>query len=42
MTTTEPDDDGALSRRPQKAPDHSSTRLAAYFAKDDFHDSKLA
>ena len=36
------DDDGALARRPQQTPNDSATRLPAYFAKDDFHATKLA
>jgi hypothetical protein len=36
------DDDRALARWPQKTPDDGSPRLTAYFAKDDFHASKLA
>jgi hypothetical protein len=36
------DDDGALARRPQKTADDSTPGLTAYFAKDDFHASKLA
>jgi len=36
------DHDRALARRPQQAPDDRSTRVAAYFTEDDFHDPKLA
>jgi hypothetical protein len=36
------DDDRALTRWPQQTPNDSSTRLPAYFAKDDFHATKLA
>ena len=36
------DDDGTFAGRPQQAPDDGSTRLPAYFAKDDFHDPNLA
>jgi hypothetical protein len=36
------DDHRAFSGRAQQTPDYRSTRFAAYFAKDDFHASKLA